>query len=206
MQLTSDMTKQSLLSIRRMPVPLSQEESMSQDQNLRAQGEYLLSQVGAGGYLSVEGKIWYVEAKHRYEETWERKTSKWYELKLVCLTTQETLFLEWEIDDELEVSLWKKEVPLRNLGLTPDSLWKMDDDEKGKISLDGRTYAYDDSGDAMFFKNSQGPGEKFYYWDFECKEDDDYMIGTERWGESEFLASIGYFIPFTKVTILVIGG
>lgn len=151
--------------------------------------------VQKGGYVKVDGVIYQVTAKHRYYETWKEKgkvkSCEWFELELESIRTGEKTYLEYERDDELELSMWQKDISLRRIGVTRSQLDEFDDEEEGDFRFDGRNYEYDDSGEATFYRNCTGEGENFYYWDFEDSSGHNF-IGCEKWGDGSYNACVGH--------------
>ncbi len=160
--------------------------------------------LGKGALIEFRGERFLVASRNRYEETWNDRTMEWYELELVSLITGHQVFLEFEMDDKLELSLWSKKLKLNVLGITPSDLDYFDDEEEGEFSYDGLTFVYADSGDATFFKADGSEGEPFYYYDFEAEEDSSQLISCERWGDS-FEAGRGEIIDEREILILATG-
>ena len=78
-------------AIRAMPTPIAPHE----------RHRVTIEDVKEGGYVRVAGELHRVVQLSRYEE----KKSRWYELELLGLQSGEKLYVEWERDDEVEVSV-----------------------------------------------------------------------------------------------------
>lgn len=181
--------------IREMPKTLLDAERRNVD----------IKDVGAGGYVTVNNDTYYVSDINRYEEG----NKKWFELVIVSLTTGNLVFLEWEIDDVLEVYLYDENLTLRQLGTTPGDLQVMDDDEDENCEYslcvrESLTVYYEDSDEATFFKSNGSQGEKYYYWDF-YDESKQHCLGIECWGD-EYEACLGINVNTNNIEVLVKGG
>lgn len=128
-----------------------------------------------GHAVIIFGQYYRVEKKSEYnEDGW-----KWPELKLTNLDTQETHFLEWEEDDELEIYLSTEKIDLDDLGFGLDN--KEYDFSKAKANkkfeYKGFKYKYDDDYTAVF------DGKwKVKFFDYYCKNMDQ-TISIEYWYE-----------------------
>ena len=155
--------------------------------------------LGPGGVATIRGTDYVVEAKHRYQDP---DGYKWFELKLVD-GENNVQWLEWEVDDELELSLWEK-LDFERLGLSAAELKRFDDDEAGEFTYEGVTYHYEESDEARFFEDCVGEPKPLYYWDFE-ERGGDRLASVERWGR-RFEAAVGRQLrPFDEVQVLRAG-
>lgn len=112
-----------------------------------------LQDAGAGDLFTFSGKTYFVRDTARYEETSEDfRTRQGYfltELTCLCMETGETVFFEWEFDDELTITRTDERISFRELS-----------DENGQ-SIDGDDLdPIADDGDLILYK-----GEKFWYED-----------------------------------------
>ncbi len=148
-----------------------------------------VEELRAGDYLRVlasEGaELCRVESVSAYRD----KSSTWYELELLGLESGRARYVEWEKDDEIEVSINGSELSLRELGVTADQVEEMSEEESGHISFGGRRYEYDDDYGATYYRDGDtgGGGESVYFYDFETR-DERYGLTVEEWGS----ASEGY--------------
>lgn len=136
-----------------------------------------IKQVTGGGYLRLNDTVYRVETRHRYADA---EGYEWFELVLLSLNDCRQYYLEWEEDDELEVSFTVRELSLSDLGLASSDLDRFDDEEQGQFSYDGVSYIYDESDKARFFKDGGAEGEELYYWDFTDKAKQKF-VSVERW-------------------------
>ena len=81
--------------------------------------KYSIQDVGVGGVLRFDKKTFRVTATSVYQETDDKfSREKQYfvtELALFCLETGETHYIEWEIDDQLEICLTTRELSAKDL-------------------------------------------------------------------------------------------
>jgi translation elongation factor P/translation initiation factor 5A len=181
-----------------MPIPLGGDDRLA----------HTIKDVREGGYLAVEGILYSVEEMNRYAEG-EGGPEKyvWYELKLRCLVSGSTRYLEWEEDDELETWIFSDKARLDEIGIDSDDLWRMDDDEEGSFvcKIDRQKYFYDESDHARFFRGSKGEPTQYYYWDF-LNGAENKAVGVEKWDDGSFMAMTGYKIdPSRDISILALG-
>jgi hypothetical protein len=171
-------------------------------QNTSTQQPLTLFAMQAGGVLSISGAAddgddltVTVTAKHEYREG----SYSWFELE--GHDGNDTVWLDFEQDDTLEISLTKEEIPFRTLGLSSDDLDEFDDEEEGTFSFRNEKFHYDESDKALFFRNGNHENpEKLYYWDF-TNDLETQFISIERWGKKEFKAYRSIPIDPERVTI-----
>lgn len=132
--------------------------------------------------------------RHIYREG----ESTWYELE--GDKGDQKVWIEFEEDDELEISIKMRNLKLRDLGLSKSALDKMDDDEDGSFKFENEKFYYEDSGRAVFYRDGiEEKAEQFDYWDFE-NDEEDKLISAERWG-GEIEASLSYPVKPSQVTV-----
>ena len=145
-------------------------------------GSVAFSDLGRHAFFEFSGKIYKIEDINRYQETSDDfKSPKGYfifEMTCLCIDTGETVYFEWEIDDELEISMAQERVSFRSL--TDEAGEAIDEDDLDQIA-DGR--------DAVVFG-----GEKFWYEDdwasiYErgARSENVYMYEFENEGGTKFL-------------------
>ena len=118
-----------------------------------------------GGYVDWDGQTWRVQNVYLYLDVkWKdfskRKKDYWVtELELLSLNTAKVRFVEWEYDDELEVSQTDSTVPLRDIQYNGRAIKHRDlediaEEEEGDVVVAGTTYAYveDDTWAGLFMK------------------------------------------------------
>lgn len=167
----------------------------------------ILENVDVGGVLHVslmeEPYLDYklvITGKNKYQEG----KYQWFEI--VGDNGGERVSIEYERDDELEVSLQIERPKLRELSITKDDLAHFDDEEDGSFSYKGITFYYEDSGEAVFYRNCDpGDTEKCYYWDFESK-DGKHLIGCEMWSDGSVEVTYSISVKETNIEVLSLKG
>ena len=155
-----------------------------------------IRQVDQGGYLEIDSETFKVDVIYKYLDVkWsnfkKRKKNYWVtELQLLNLLTGEKSFLEWEVDDELEVSLTLDQVQLRNIKyngsvITRHALEEIADEEHGTITLDGTKYHYseDDTWAALFYR--QGDDDPLEVRMYEFSSDNGTGLTIELWEDED---------------------
>ncbi|MEN7550887.1 DUF4178 domain-containing protein [Rapidithrix thailandica] len=143
-----------------------------------------LTDLRKGFVVDYNLKTW--EVAEEYEYDWGDNYFS-YEFKLV--SSDETIFLSLDEDDELEIQVLKKinfgrldegvEESLINKGKPPR-----------KIEYEGKTY-YRESERPGYFRNTDNENwSEFITWDY-YDDSEKYALNIEQWGEDEFEASVG---------------
>lgn len=150
-----------------------------------------------GGYLELDRQTWKVTNIYLYLDVkWDnfkpRKKDYWVtELELFSLETGKTIYIEWEVDDELEVCQTDSLVKMRDIKFNGKSLSRADldyiaDEEEGTVSYNDTDYAYseDDTWAGRFIKaNGSKDGIPMRAYEFES--DDDTFLTIETWHEDD---------------------
>jgi hypothetical protein len=155
-----------------------------------------IRQVKKGGYLEIKKNTFLVSEVFRYLEvkwsSFKKKKSEYWvtELQLVNVLTGEKTFIEWEFDDELEVSQTVTEVQLKDLTENgkPISRQTLDDiaeEEYGILKYNGQKYHYveDDTWAALFYRNESD--EPLQVRMYEFKGDDGSHLTLELWEDDD---------------------
>jgi hypothetical protein len=136
--------------------------------------KYSIQDVGIGGVLRFDKKTFRVTATSVYQETDDKfRREKQYfvtELALFCLETGETQYIEWEIDDQLEICFTTRELSAKALSYDNYECVDFDDidemaDEEETLILDSVTYDYDDDWSAKW-RASDGRNSCVFMVDF----------------------------------------
>ncbi|MCP3924115.1 MAG: DUF4178 domain-containing protein [Desulfobacterales bacterium] len=154
-----------------------------------------LDSLKPGYFLDYDLKTWEVVTKSHYD--YDGDVSYEWQLK----SSDETLYLEQEVDDESYWSISNK-VPIGKIGSHVTKSILESDDPPDAITVDSIEYYLEESGGGYFHKDGKSPGKEFLYWSFE-NEAGDKFITIERWGENEFEASKGFTVEeyqFTDIT------
>ena len=144
-------------AIRAMPQPIPPRERY----------RHGIEDVGEGAYLRVGDECHCVESINEYRE----KKSRWHELELFGLTSGRTSYLEWEKDDEIEISVNGPELSLADVEVSADDVEEMSEEEEGQITFEGRTYHYDDDYGATYPRSGSSEGVKVHFYDFEPRDE-----------------------------------
>jgi hypothetical protein len=160
-------------ALRAMPAPIPARERY----------RYGVEDARAGSCLRLRGELCQVLSLSEYRE----KSGSWWELECFGLESGETLWVEWERDDEVEISVSGPALSLQQIGVSAGQVEEMSDEEEGRISFGGRTYHYDDDYGATYFRDPSSAGEPVYFYDFETR-DGRHGLTVEEWGD----ASQGY--------------
>jgi hypothetical protein len=180
--------------------------------------KYSIKDVGIGGVLRFDKKTFRVTATSVYQETDDKfRREKQYivtELALFCLETGETQYIEWEIDDQLEICFTTRELSAKELSYDNYEPVDFDDidemaDEEETLILDNVTYDYDDDWSAKW-RASDGRNSCVFMVDFGNAHIG--WITIEGWSEDgdengdwEYQAFHSINIAPTSIEILSLG-
>jgi hypothetical protein len=149
---------------------------------------YSIKDVGIGGILRFENKTYRIVATSVYRETDDRfQREKQFittELTLFCLETGGTHYIEWSIDDVLEICFTTRELSAKELCYDNHEKVSLDDidemaEEEEILLLDGATYSYDDDWSAKW-RSSDGRSSCVFMVDFGSNRG---WITIEAWSE-----------------------
>ena len=190
------------------PAPMLQREKL----NIR--------DVKKGGYLELNNQTWKVVNVFLYLDVkWanfsRRNKDYWVtELELFSLETGESTFVEWEIDDQLEICQTEKLVKMKDISFNGKALSHSDlefiaEEEEGEVTVDGVTYIYidEDSWAGLFFK-ARGEKEGIPFRSYEFESEDNKYLSVEAWHEDvnddkpEREAFISHSIKPAEISIL----
>lgn len=150
------------------------------------------ARISSGAVVSFENRTYVVRSVSFYDETsWNFKKNenfRVYEWQLFCLETGETVWFEWECDDEVVAYLSTQELDSdpRKYGATD---WKsfLDDDRLDsslRIRHGGKSFGYDDdeSWAAKYYRNGQGEPQYVRAYEFESASGE--CLTVEAWGKN----------------------
>jgi hypothetical protein len=165
-------------------------------ENMQAGGVFSLRNFGSDmDDLDVE-----VLGRHVYDED----GYGWVELE--GETGGRKVWLTVEVDDELELSVTLRKLKLQDVGITIDQLDRMKSSQSGSFEFEGKTYEFDEIGEAVFYRNGdRQSGERHAYWDFES-DDGDHSISFERWSDGSFDVHISQTLSGSQITVYAIDG
>lgn len=181
-----DIVKRRLSAIRGLE-PLHENERTS----------YNITALKKGGYLELDGNTWKVINVFMYLDVkWSsfrpRKNDYWItELELFSLNTGKTIYVEWELDDELEICRTDALVKMRDIQFDGKPLKSADleyiaDEEEGDVSINGVRYSYneDDTWAGLFFKR-RGEKDGVPMRAYEFESSDGQYLTVETWHEDD---------------------
>jgi hypothetical protein len=135
-----------------------------------------LAEVGVGGVVRIAGNVYVVTKTATYTETDDKYKKRLdyvvTELVLFSLKTGETRYIEWAIDDELEISFTERKLTKAEIGqrLKYDDgevvdLDDMDEvvDKEWEVVFAGTTYDYDDDWPARYAASDGRTGFVYFY-------------------------------------------
>jgi hypothetical protein len=177
-----------------------------------------IKDVGLGGVIRLDRKTFRVVATSTYRETDDSfRREKQYlvtELTLFCLETGETHFIEWAIDDTLEICFTTRELSAKELCYDNKERVSLDDidemaEEEEILVLDGATYNYDDDWSAKW-RASDGRSSCVFMVDFKSNRG---WITIESWsddgsedGDWDYQAFHSVDIAPTSIEVVAPGG
>ena len=150
-----------------------------------------------GGYVDWNDQTWLVKNVYLYLDVkWKdfskRKKDYWVtELELYSLNTGKVGFVEWEYDDELEVSQTDSTVQLRDIqydgrAIKHRDLEEIAEEEEGEVIVEGTSYFYveDDTWAGLFMKaGSSNKGTPMRAYEFASQKDT--YLTIETWHEED---------------------
>lgn len=180
--------------------------------------KYTIKDMKSGGVFRLNNTTYLVLEIGTYTETDEKftKALDWtgHELKVFCLETGHIHNLEWEEDDEIEVSLTLSEVRFSKLQYDDGETIAADSDDldeivdKGwEIKLHGELFAYKDDYAAWYTREGSDKREHVYFYDFETE--DGRELSIETWifenDKEEFQVFISQDVHPDDIEVMAIG-
>lgn len=159
--------------------------------------ELEITSLKKGGYIDLNGQTWKVINKFMYLDVkWKnfkrRKNDYWVtEFELFSLNTGESIYIEWEIDDNLEICQTDAMIKLRDIKYNGKNINRKDleyiaDEEEGEVSVNGTTYAYseDNTWAGLFYKDTtEKEGIPMRAYEFEANSGKNLTV--ETWHEDD---------------------
>lgn len=155
-----------------------------------------IKELSVGGYIEFGGAYYHLATVSRYLDVkWntfkKRKKDYWvYELQLVDLMTSEIRWIEWEYDDELEITETLSRIQLREIShkgqpITFSALAEIADNESGQVSYQGKNYDYveDDTWAALYYKTEDSEPAPVRMFEF-TSADNQYLT-IEAWDNED---------------------
>lgn len=170
--------------------------------DLKEQHRFTLPDLKEGGFLTLDGTLYLVQAIFDYEERNKqgKRTWSWKELELFGIESGEISYLEYEVDDGLVISLTDSVMKMREIGMTMKEIDLIADNEEGEILFNGTTYYYEDDYKAYFIKN----GEEHEVTLYEFEAENGHCITIEAWGEESDEYEVFHSLPVEENSIVLI--
>jgi hypothetical protein len=164
--------------------------------------ELKITNVGKGTALSFTGigpELLDFDAIVEKRHTYREGSLEWFELE--CMAGGDTYWLEIYPGEDMELSITYRKLSLKDINVSADELYKIDENESGTLTFNNVEYSYVDSGDAVYLEDSQEEKtERFYYWDFESKDMRQYC-NIEKWRDGKFDVSLAEPVKESQITI-----
>lgn len=155
-----------------------------------------IEQLRLNSFLDLNGETYKVISLSRYLDVkWngfkKRKSDYWVtELELLNLVSGESTFIEWEVDDEMEINktiseIKMREIEFKNKPLTRKDLEAIADEEYGEVIFKGKKYHYveDDTWAALYYRNENSEPLPVRMYAFES--DDEKYLTVESWEDGD---------------------
>ena len=148
--------------------------------------------------VEYDGRLLFIERIHRYTSA----ADTWYEL--LCVDGDDRLWIDWTDSRELSVTATEDRGPvgLSATGLTENDLIQLDEEHSidNYVTIDGENYHYRNSAEVLFFRDSKGPGDAFYQWDF-IREQGDAVLTISKWEGRPFEVVFSEAIAPESITL-----
>ncbi|MBI1182920.1 DUF4178 domain-containing protein [bacterium] len=126
------------------------------------------------------------EVTEEYEYDWG---NSFYTKEYKIDSGNETAFLSVEVDDEVEISIWRK-VNVLGIDRNLPSFIMQHDEPPREVSLGGVTYARQEEALGYWRNTRSSNWQKFINWDYK-DHSGQKLLSIERWDEEEFEAATG---------------
>lgn len=182
--------------------------------------KHTVKDVKKGGVIRFDNTTCIVLGVSEYSETDESFRKKagfsWFELTLRDLSSGKTLYLEWEEDDEVEVSITKATLAFRDILDDMGSDLDGDDfedliEEEDSITYRGSEFRYDDDYHALYKRGGTGrdqKGDKVSFCDF-LSLSGDACVTIERWKDGKdhsFEIFLSHSLDPRRIEVISLGG
>ena len=179
------------------------------------QAQLTIMDAGEGDCFTCLGSTYFIQEINKYQETSEdySKLKDYFitELTCLCLETGTVGYFEWEIDDELELSITLEQIKFKQLAdddgrsIDEDDLDQIVEDEDC-IVYDGETFDYDDDWAAVYRRN--GKEEQVYMYEF-VNDLSSMFLTIEEWQDGdkeEYRIYISKPVNPAELTLISRGG
>lgn len=178
-----------------------------------------------GGYLNLRKENWKVIRIGSYLEVrWSdfskrKKMEITYELTLFSLKTGSVHYLEYYVDDEVEVTFTDAEIKYKDITfngkpLKFHTLMEISDEEEGTLYFNGKAFHYseDETLAAQYFKDFENGNEPDFVRLYEFEAKDGTYLTVECWfaeqdeDKCEIKAYLSSDVDNSEIEILQVGG
>ncbi len=179
---------------------------------------YDIKHLENGSVYGLENQTYLVQEIGTYTETDEKfqKTLDWtgHEIRGICLETGSVRHLEWEEDDDIEVSATVGEIKFSELAYDDGEPIAQDSDDldeivekKWEIIHAGKTFHYDDDYAAQYVKGDGNKKENVYFYEFEADGGDQLTIEVwvQQSGKESFQVFLSKAIAPDEIEVIATG-
>ncbi len=160
--------------------------------------DLVLSKLKPGFFTDYDMKTWEVSAKNYYDYGNNNIVYEW-QLK----SFDETIYLEKETDDEDRWTISRK-LPLSKIDNIIIEQLAQDSDPPEKITVNNKTYYFDEQSAGHFYKNCSGTGQEFIAWCF-LDVSENISVTIEQWDENSFESSENFPVKEYQFTNILPG-
>ena len=180
---------------------------------------YDIKHLAAGSVYSFEDNTYLVQEVGTYTETDDKFQNPYdwtgHEIRGVCLETGSIRHLEWEEDDDIEVSATLKEVKFSELAYDDGKPIAQDSDDldeivekKWEVLHAGKVLHYEDDYAAQYVKGGENKKENVYFYEFEAE--DGHQLTIEVWiqksGKESFQVFLSKAVAPDDIEVIATGG
>jgi hypothetical protein len=139
-----------------------------------------ITEIKTGSFLKIDGVMYKVVDEYLYKH----KKEEWPEYKLMNLVNESIIYIEVEVDDDVDVYLTDKESKLQSIGLTRADIASIKaDDDFHDIVYENRKYEYEDNYQVQFKRKNDVNWQSFHAFEFEASGG--RCITIEDWEDGE---------------------
>jgi hypothetical protein len=155
-----------------------------------------IQELNVGGFIEFDNSTFKVISMSKYLEvkwsSFKKKKSEYWvtELQLLNLLSGEKSFIEWEFDDELEISKTLsraklKDITCDNAPLTRAHLEEISEEEHGSVQYKGVRYHYseDDTWAALYYPTTESEPLQVRLYEF--GSDNEQYLTIELWEDDD---------------------
>lgn len=137
-----------------------------------------------GFVFDYDMKSW--EVKKAWDYAWD-SGGHTFEFQADC--GSETIYIDVEENDELEISVWQK-IKIRRLHEDLPEIVQEEGKPPSKLVYGGVTYYRDSQTEGECAEEGSKEWFRLIVWDY-YDDDEKFFLNVEQWGEDEFEAAVG---------------